>query len=173
MLSRVPLTPEGITAAEATTAIDALIDEGVRVLNFSFHSPTLEPGHTPYVRDESDRTAFYGWWDRVLSHLARRGVAANGFEGCTFDRRAWGLPSEERFALVVGSDLIYDPGVVAPLVATAAASLAPGGRFVLAQSFALGDASSTALADACAERKLALEVVESAGEARVWEMVPT
>jgi hypothetical protein len=53
-----------------------LIEEGVRVLNFSFHSPTLEPGHTPYVRDESDRTAFYGWWDRVLSHLARRGVAA-------------------------------------------------------------------------------------------------
>ena len=102
--------------------------------------------------------------------LARRGVAANGFGGCTFDRRAWGLPSEERFALVVGSDLIYDPGVVAPLVMTAAASLAPGGRFVLAQSFALGDASSKALADACAEHKLALEVVEEAGEARVWEM---
>ena len=103
--------------------------------------------------------------------LARRGVAANGFGGCTFDRRAWGLPSEERFELVVGSDLIYDPGVVAPLITTAAASLAPGGRFVLAQSFALGDASSKALADACAEHKLALEVVEEAGEARVWEMV--
>ena len=103
--------------------------------------------------------------------LARRGVAANGFGGCTFDRRAWGLPSEERFALVVGSDLIYDPGVVEPLITTAAASLAPGGRFVLAQSFALGDASSKALADACAEHKLALEVVEEAGEARVWEMV--
>ena len=99
-------------------------------------------------------------------------MAANGFEGCTFDRRAWGdVYNGERFALVVGSDLIYDPGVVAPLVTTAAASLAPGGRFVLAQSFALGDASSKALADACAEHKLALEVVEEAGEARVWEMV--
>ena len=104
--------------------------------------------------------------------LARRGVAANGFEGCTFDRRAWGAVDDgERFALVVGSDLIYDPGVVAPLVTTAAASLAPGGRFVLAQSFELGDASSRALEEACGAHKLALEVVESAGEARVWEMV--
>ncbi|CCW16336.1 Glycosyltransferase [Sphingobium indicum BiD32] len=76
MLSRVPLTPEGISASEAIAAIDALIEEGVPILNFSFHSPTLEPGHTPYVRDEADRTAFYGWWDTVLAHLAKRGVGA-------------------------------------------------------------------------------------------------
>ncbi|WP_336971010.1 polysaccharide deacetylase family protein [Sphingobium aromaticiconvertens] len=76
LLSRVPLTPEGIPVADAIAAIDALIEEGVRVLNFSFHSPTLEPGHTPYVRTEHDRTAFYAWWDAVLAHLARRGVRA-------------------------------------------------------------------------------------------------
>lgn len=74
MLSRVPLTPEGIPAADAIRAIDALIEEGVRVLNFSFHSPTLEPGHTPYVRNEADLTAFYRWWDVVLAHLARRNI---------------------------------------------------------------------------------------------------
>lgn len=76
MLSRVPLTPEGVSAAEAVAAIDALMEEGVRVLNFSFHSPTLEPGHTPYVRTEADRIAFYAWWDVVLNHLAMRGVGA-------------------------------------------------------------------------------------------------
>lgn len=76
LLSRVPLTPEGVPIADAIAAIDALIEEGVRVLNFSFHSPTLEPGHTPYVRTERDRTAFYAWWDAVLAHLARRGVMA-------------------------------------------------------------------------------------------------
>ncbi|MFC3441884.1 polysaccharide deacetylase family protein [Sphingobium rhizovicinum] len=76
MLSRVPLTPEDVPAQEAIAAIDALIEEGVRVLNFSFHSPTLEPGHTPYVRDATDMAAFYGWWDRVLAHLALRGVQA-------------------------------------------------------------------------------------------------
>jgi hypothetical protein len=75
MLSRVPLTPEGVPAHEAVTAIDALLDEGVRVLNLSFHSPTLEPGHTPYVRNEADRTAFYTWWDIVLNHMTRRGIA--------------------------------------------------------------------------------------------------
>lgn len=74
MLSRIPLTPEGVPLNEAIAAIDALIEEGVPVLNFSFHSPTLEPGHTPYVRNEGDRTAFYAWWDGVLAHLARRGV---------------------------------------------------------------------------------------------------
>ena len=75
LISRVPLTPEGVPVRDAIAAIDALIEEGVRVLNFSFHSPTLEPGHTPYVRSEADRTAFYQWWDAVLAHLARRGVA--------------------------------------------------------------------------------------------------
>ncbi|MDV5822493.1 polysaccharide deacetylase family protein [Sphingobium naphthae] len=75
LISRVPLTPEGVPVRDAIAAIDALIEEGVRLLNFSFHSPTLEPGHTPYVRSEADRTAFYQWWDAVLAHLARRGVA--------------------------------------------------------------------------------------------------
>lgn len=76
LLSRVPLTPEGVPIVDAIAAIDALIEEGVRILNFSFHSPTLEPGHTPYVRTEQDRAAFYAWWDAVLDHLARRGVMA-------------------------------------------------------------------------------------------------
>ncbi|ALR21240.1 polysaccharide deacetylase family protein [Sphingobium baderi] len=74
LLSRVPLTPEGVPVAAAIMAIDALIDEAVPVLNFSFHSPTLEPGHTPYVRNAEDMNGFYRWWDIILNHLARRGV---------------------------------------------------------------------------------------------------
>lgn len=74
LLSRVPLTPEGVPAPAAIAAIDSLIDEGVRVLNFSFHSPTLEPGHTPYVRDAAEMDGFYRWWDAILDHLARRGI---------------------------------------------------------------------------------------------------
>ncbi len=74
LLSRIPLTPEGVPVTAALMAIDALIDEGVPVLNFSFHSPTLEPGHTPYVRNAKDMDAFYRWWDIVLDHLSRRGV---------------------------------------------------------------------------------------------------
>lgn len=76
LFSRVPLTPEGVPVADALAAVDALMEEGVPVLNFSFHSPTLEPGHTPYVREEADLRSFYRWWDAVLDHLARRGVRA-------------------------------------------------------------------------------------------------
>ena len=76
MLTRVALTPEGIPANDAVEAIDRMLDDGLRVLNLSFHSPSLEPGHTPYVRDEADLRAFYRWWDVVLDHMARRGVRA-------------------------------------------------------------------------------------------------
>lgn len=75
LLQRVPLTPEGVSAREAMAAIDALLADGLPLLMFSFHSPTLEPGHTPYVRDDADLQDFYRWWDSVLAHLARRGVA--------------------------------------------------------------------------------------------------
>jgi len=78
LLQRIPLTPEGISAAEAVKAIDRLLADGLPILMFSFHSPTLEPGHTPYVRDAADLRAFYRWWDVVLEHLTRRGVAPIG-----------------------------------------------------------------------------------------------
>lgn len=80
LLQRIPLTPEGLSAGEAIRAIDALLAEGVRLLMFSFHSPTLAPGNTPYVRDEGDLARFYGWWDAVLAHLAHRGVAPTGLD---------------------------------------------------------------------------------------------
>jgi len=74
LLTRIPLTPEGVSAAECCAAIDSLIAENLPLLNFSFHSPTLEPGHTPYTRTDADVTAFYRWWDHVLAHLDRRDV---------------------------------------------------------------------------------------------------
>jgi hypothetical protein len=76
VVERVALTPEGIPADRACAAIDAAIAAGLPLLNFSFHSPSLEAGHTPYVRTEADLAAFYRWWDQVLDHLARRGVVA-------------------------------------------------------------------------------------------------
>ncbi|MBP6030118.1 MAG: polysaccharide deacetylase family protein [Sphingobium sp.] len=80
LLQRIPLTPEGINAEEAIRGIDALLAENVRLFLFSFHSPTLAPGNTPYVRTAPDLARFYAWWDTVLDHLARRGVKAAGLE---------------------------------------------------------------------------------------------
>lgn len=76
LMSRVALTPEDMPLADALQAIAVAVGEGVRVLNFSFHSPSLVPGHTPYVRDVADLGAFHHWWDVVLADLARRGVRA-------------------------------------------------------------------------------------------------
>lgn len=75
LLQRIPLTPEGVTAEEAIRAIDQLLEDELRLLMFSFHSPTLAPGNTPYGRDAMDVRTFFRWWETVLAHLARRGVS--------------------------------------------------------------------------------------------------
>ena len=74
LVERIALTPEGIPAERACRAIDIAIERRLPVLNFSFHSPSLQPGNTPYVRTDSDLDLFYRWWDAVLAHLTLRGV---------------------------------------------------------------------------------------------------
>ncbi|NJB89592.1 hypothetical protein GGR90_001767 [Sphingopyxis italica] len=81
LAERIALTPEGIPAERACIAIDIAIDLCLPVLNFSFHSPSLQPGNTPYVRSQADLDLFYRWWDVVLGHLARRGVEATTAAG--------------------------------------------------------------------------------------------
>ena len=80
LLRRIPFTPEGVPARCMADAIDYAVDCGIRLLNFSFHSPSLAPGHTPYVRTEADLHAFFGWWDQVFDHCARRGIAPAGLD---------------------------------------------------------------------------------------------
>lgn len=75
MLERIPLTPEGVTIEEALRGIDIAIDAQLPVLVFSFHSPSLAPGFTPYVRNEDELDALYDWWRKAFAYLARRGVA--------------------------------------------------------------------------------------------------
>ena len=77
MLERIPLTPEGITPEEAIRGIDIALDEGLPLLVFSFHSPSLAPGFTPYVRSEEDLDAFYDWWREVLGYLASRDIRSS------------------------------------------------------------------------------------------------
>ena len=74
LLERIPLTPEGTTADEAIRGIDMALDDGLPLLVLSFHSPSLAPGHTPYVRDEDDLDALYHWFRRVFAYLEVRKV---------------------------------------------------------------------------------------------------
>ncbi len=75
LLERIPLTPEGITIEEAICGIDIALDDGLPLLVLSFHSPSLQPGHTPYVRDERDLDRLYDWWRRIFAYLELRKVA--------------------------------------------------------------------------------------------------
>lgn len=73
LLSRVPLTPEGVSIEEATAALRLAARDEMRLLVFSFHSPSLVPGHTPYVRTADDAARFRTWWDVMLDQLDRFG----------------------------------------------------------------------------------------------------
>src|SRR3546814_7131251 len=50
LAERIALTPEGIPAERACIAIDIAIDLCLPVLNFSFHSPSLQPGRNRWSR---------------------------------------------------------------------------------------------------------------------------
>ncbi len=72
--ARVPLTPEGVPIKKALAAIRQLHAEGCEIFSLSFHSPTLVPGHTSYVRNQADLDQFWRWWDEVLACFAQLGV---------------------------------------------------------------------------------------------------
>ena len=80
MLERIPLTPEGISARETKEAIDVALDDDLRLLVFSFHSPSLSPGHTPYVQTQQELDGFYDWWREILEHLDSRNVKPVGID---------------------------------------------------------------------------------------------
>jgi hypothetical protein len=74
LFDRVPLTPEGVRLHDALIAIRQLLDSGHQLFSLSFHTPTLVPGHTPYVRTASDLKKFWAWWDGVFNMFAKHGV---------------------------------------------------------------------------------------------------
>jgi hypothetical protein len=54
LLERITLTPEGVSIRELKRLTRLLLGRGQRVFTFNYHSSTLLPGYTPYVRTEAD-----------------------------------------------------------------------------------------------------------------------
>lgn len=54
-LERIRLSPEVASSSEMRRLTLALRANGCEVFSLTYHSPSLEPGHTPYVRDVSER----------------------------------------------------------------------------------------------------------------------
>jgi len=66
LVERITLTPEGVSFDEQSRLTRALLRKGCRVFSFTYHSPSLAPGNTPYVRSERDLCDFLGRIERYL-----------------------------------------------------------------------------------------------------------
>jgi hypothetical protein len=81
LLERIRLTPEGASFAELRRLTDTMLAAGKRLFVFSYHSPSVVPGNTPYVSNESELRAFLGRIDRFCEYFRRD----CGGEGATLD----------------------------------------------------------------------------------------
>lgn len=63
---RITLTPEGITFVEHCRLTNAMLRRGQQVFSFTYHSPSLMPGGTPYVKSETDLMAFLDRFERYF-----------------------------------------------------------------------------------------------------------
>lgn len=58
LLERSMLSPEGYSATEQIRLLKSQYASGERVFSMTYHSPSLDPGHTPYVQTAQDLQAF-------------------------------------------------------------------------------------------------------------------
>jgi hypothetical protein len=54
-MERIRLSPEGATLNDMKRLTNDLMKSGCKVYSLTYHSPSLVPGHTPYVRSAADR----------------------------------------------------------------------------------------------------------------------
>ena len=66
VLNRVRISPEGYSLEDAKNLSRTLLRAGQRVFAISYHSPSLEPGKTPYTRSQQDVERFLYWVESYL-----------------------------------------------------------------------------------------------------------
>jgi hypothetical protein len=86
LLERIRLSPEDYSDDEMQRLTTTLLDDGVRVFVFSFHSPSVMPGGTPYVQSEADLERFLAKCRRYLAFFFHR---ANGVAMTPLQIRQW------------------------------------------------------------------------------------
>ncbi|MCI4660801.1 MAG: hypothetical protein MRY63_03125 [Neomegalonema sp.] len=70
LLDQMRLTPEGHSLEDMIRLTQALYGQGVRAFVMNLHSPSIEPGNTPYVRSEAELTRFLERIDLYLDWFA-------------------------------------------------------------------------------------------------------
>jgi hypothetical protein len=71
LLERIRLTPEGVDLAANIRLARSLHYQGCRVFSFTYHSPSLVPGMTPYVRSEQQLLEFLRTMDRFFAFFRK------------------------------------------------------------------------------------------------------
>jgi hypothetical protein len=81
-VERMLLSPEGFRPDDHRRLTYALLERGVRTFTFNMHSSSIQPGSTPYVRNERDRAQFLAscrqYFDFFLNEL--HGVSRTALE---------------------------------------------------------------------------------------------
>ncbi len=90
LLARSRLSPEGVPAEEQCRLLASMASRGHRLFSLTYHSPSLAPGHTPYVRDEADLAAFLANIEKVLTYF--RDELGGRFTTASRVRSDWAAP---------------------------------------------------------------------------------
>lgn len=72
LLNHCTLSPEYYPAKEQKRLIQVQLQRGQREFFLAFHSPSLEPGHTPYVRDQAELAEFLNRIEQVLEFFMHK-----------------------------------------------------------------------------------------------------
>jgi hypothetical protein len=82
IVNKIMLSPEGNTFTEMRALTRALVARGQRTFTLSFHSPSVEPGHTPYVQSAAELTSFLDTIDRYCEFFVNelKGMPATALE---------------------------------------------------------------------------------------------
>jgi hypothetical protein len=84
VLRRVAMSPEVESASDMLRAAQVLLASGTRFVHFTWHSPTLVPGLTPFTRTLPDVRRFL----RTLETVIERVRAKHGLESATVGEAA-------------------------------------------------------------------------------------
>jgi len=66
LMDRITLTPEGISWQEHRRLTKAMLSRGCQTFSFTYHSPSLMPGNTPYVGSPSELGFFLDRFERYF-----------------------------------------------------------------------------------------------------------
>jgi hypothetical protein len=81
VLNKIMLSPETSSLVEMQALTRALMADGVRTFSFTLHSPSLEAGHTPYVRTEADLRSFLTRIDAFCDFFLESGGVGGTLDG--------------------------------------------------------------------------------------------